>query len=424
MKNFWKVFKKHRYIILVVTTFLLALFVRFYNFEERITFGSEQARSLYVSAKYITEKPSLLGQEYFRVNSKGHKLFTSAIFNYTLIPLLLIFKYQPLPITFYFALLNVFTAFVLFYLCKKMFGETVAIFSLLIFVLNAYMIYHSMFIWVLNHMPLIGVLTFYILWKIYKKKNTTRDIFLLGILSGIGFGLEYLYALAILIIFYFLFKYPKNKFKAFFVFGLGSVVGDITQVLFDLKHNFYHVKTLFQYVLDTFNGVSDAGFVYYHFLHFWPVLAIVAGLLLHKIYKKNKSAAVILVLIYLVVNLNSKLISFSRPVGMPEGLDLKKLKTASELISDKSSENFNLVTLYDFDTRGYVLRYLVEFVFNNIPMGDVDYPNSPEIWALADKDYDFSGKVPWELTFLKPYNIEKVEKLSENFELLKITKAN
>lgn len=68
--------------LLVYLIIILSIFVRLYNFEERMTFGSEQARSLVVSGRYIEEKPSLLGQEYFRLTSSGHKLFSGALFSY------------------------------------------------------------------------------------------------------------------------------------------------------------------------------------------------------------------------------------------------------------------------------------------------------------------------------------------------------
>ena len=113
MKNFLKSLLKKNSLILIAI-FLLAVLVRFYNFPNRVTFWSEQARSLIVAGNYL-EEPSLLGQEYFRVNSFGHKLFASALFNYSLVPLLLLSKFDPIPITAYFALLNIFSGFALYY---------------------------------------------------------------------------------------------------------------------------------------------------------------------------------------------------------------------------------------------------------------------------------------------------------------------
>lgn len=406
----------------IFSILVLAIFVRFYNFSNRVTFGPEQARSLVVSAEYINDKFSLLGQEYFRTNSIGQKLFTGAVFNYSLVPLILLFNYQPLPITAFFALLNIITAIAFYLVVKKIFNEKFAIITLLLFSFSYLMIYHSMFIWVLNYMPLIGILTSYFLYKVFKRKTNLKEIFLLGILSGIGFGLEYLYCLAILIILFVLFKYSKNKLKTFTIFLIGGAVGDFSQILFDLRHNFYHLRTLWQYTLDTIRGFSDAGFTYYHFLHFWPLLILAISYFVYLVYKRNKIIGITLIIIYIILNLKSPLVDFKKPAGMLDGLTLNKLIKTSQIITEKSSENFNIVTLYDFDTRAYTLRYLTKYLFNKNPMGIIDYPSSPEIFALAKSDYDFSDTVPWELTFLKPYNIEVVEKITDNFSLYKVTK--
>lgn len=417
--------------LILFSILIVAIFIRFYNFSDRITFGPEQARSLMVSANYIDDKPSLLGQEYFRANSLGHKLFASAIFNYTLVPLLLVTNYDPYQITIYFALLNIFTGFVLFILSKRMFNKEIAIIALLLFLFNNYMIYHSMFIWILNYLPLLGILSLYLIWKIYKQnftlcdkeKYNTWDILILGILSGIGFGLEYLYVLAIFIILGILIRYSKNKLQSIFLFTLGGVIGDFTQVIFDIRHDFYHFRALYQYALDTFSGKSDAGFIYYHFLEFWPVVILFLSYLLWLVYKRNKIIFFVLLVLYLFINLSSTLINLEKPVGMVDGFKYQDIKSASKLIADNAKPNFNLVTLYDFDTRGYTLRYFVKYVYNKPPLNEIDYQGASEIYALAKDDYDFSNNNPWELNVYKPYNIESLDKIGEGYRIFKLTKT-
>lgn len=408
--------------LILFSILALALFVRFYNFTDRITFGPEQARSLMVSASYIQDKPSLLGQEYFRANSLGHKLFTSAIFNYSLVPLLLLTNYDPYPITVYFTLLNIFTGVVIYLLTKKMFGKEVSLITTTLFLFNSYMVYHSMFIWVLNYLPLIGIISFYLSWKVFKGIGKLRDIFILGILSGIGFGLEYLYLIAILIILFVIYKYAKEKLKSLVLFVIGGAVGDFPQVIFDVKHNFYHLKSLFQYALDTFSGSSDAGFTYYHFLGFWPIILLLLGFMISNIYRINKLGAIVIMALYLFFNLKSDFINLNRPVGMEVGLKFSDLKGASRIIAEKANDSFNVVTLYDFDTRGYTLRYLVQYMYGKKPLNEIEYQNPKEIYALAKVDYDFANNNPWELNVFKPYNTERLENVGNGFVLYKLTK--
>ncbi|MFZ3301241.1 MAG: hypothetical protein WA152_00835 [Microgenomates group bacterium] len=416
--------------LILFSIFALALFLRFYNYENRITFGPEQARSLMVSSNYIKDKPSLLGQEYFRANSLGHKLYTSALFNYTLVPLLVVSKYDPYLITIYFTFLNILTAVVVYILSKKMFGKTISLITTFLFLFNSYMIYHSMFIWVLNYLPLIGMVSVYLVWKIYKQslplrgkhKSNIYDILFLGVLSGIGFGLEYLYLIAILIIFYFLLKCSKERVKHALLFILGGAIGDFPQVFFDLRHNFYHLRSLFQYAIDTFAGSSDAGFTYYHFLMFWPVGLLLLSFVIYTIYNKNKYVGLMVLSIYFLLNINSTLINFNKPVGMENGLKYKDLKYASKIISDRSGDNFNVATLYDFDTRGYTLRYFVQHVYGKNPKNDVYYKDVDEIYTLSKSNYDFKNNNPWELNVFKPYNIENIENIGEGYSLFRLTK--
>lgn len=410
-----------KYLILF-SIVVLALYLRLYNFENRLTFGSEQARSLIVAAKYIKEKPSLLGQEYFRANSYGHKLFTSALFNYSLVPLLILYKYDPFPITVYFALLNVVIGIILYILTEKVFNRRVAIFATTLYMFNSYMIYHSMFIWVLNYMPLIGLLSAYYVFKVFKNKIKTIDLIVLGVLSGIGFGLEYLYVLAIIICVVLVIYYSKNRTKSLLLFMCGFAIGDFPQIIFDLKHDFYHFRSLYQYAIDTVSGSSDAGFVYYHFLHFWPIVIIIFGYLLHKLYLKNRPLSIFVLLIYLSINLSSDMINYSRPVGMVEGLRYADIIESAREISNLSGNNFNVVTLYDFDTRGYVLRYFLRYVFNKEPLSEVEYPSSSEIFSLASDKYDFYNNNPWELNVFKPYNVSVVKDFSGGYRLSKLYK--
>lgn len=411
-----------KHYLILFSVLLIAILVRFYNFSDRITFGPEQARSLMVSANYISDKPSLLGQEYFRANSLGHKLFTSALFNYTLVPPLLVTNYDPYPITVFFAILNIFTAAVLYILSKKMFGKNIALISIILFLFNSYMVYHSMFIWVLNYLPLLGTISIYLLWKIINKKHSLFDNFWLGVVSGVGFGLEYLYLIAILIALYIILKFTKEKWKSLIIFVIGGVVGDFPQVIFDLRHNFYHLTSLWQYALDTFTGSSDAGFTYYHFLEFWPAALLFLAIIVWIIYKKSKLLGYLVLALYLFLNIKSSLINFSNPVGMVSGLKFEDLKKTSQVIAQNVSENFNVVTLYDFDTRGYTLRYLVQHLNNKIPQNDVTYQNVGEIYALAESNYDFKNNNPWELNVFKPYNIERLENIGDGYTLFKLTK--
>ena len=125
----FKGIKKRETFILVVLI-ILALTVRFYNFPNRLIFGPEQAMSLITTGQMIKEQFSLLGEAYIqRTTSTGLYLFHSALFNYSLIPLEIIFRFDPLPITIFFTLLNIATGLLLYFMVKKITNKTIAWFS-------------------------------------------------------------------------------------------------------------------------------------------------------------------------------------------------------------------------------------------------------------------------------------------------------
>lgn len=407
--------------LLVVALLFLGLFVRLYNFKDRMTFGPEQARSLVVAGRYVSQRPSLLGQEYFRATSNGHKLFSGAIFNYSLVPLQLLFDFEPLPITIFFAFLNVFTGLVLFWVARKIFGYTFAVLSLGLFLFNDYMIYHSLFIWNYNYLPLVGIFCFYFLYQTKKNPKRLLFVFLLGFISGIGVSLQYLFAIMAAGVFLYVLKVGKEKIKGFVIFLSGAILGNLPMILFDLRHNFYHLATAYQYFLDAIRGRSNLGIACYHFLPLWPIFLILLSSLLVKLLNKSKPLGILVVAAYLYFSLTSPRVSFGKAVGMPEGLTYQDVIRASESIANDAHGDFNVASLLDFDTRGYILRYPLEFMYGKKPKGDEDYPNTPLLYILAGRDYNFEDPGVWELKVNLPYKHEILKEIDQRYAVFKLT---
>jgi len=407
--------------LLIVAVFLFAFLVRFYNFGERITFGPEQAISL-ISAAENLEKPSLLGIPYLlRQTTSGLQLFTAPLFGYSLIPLILLFNFDPIAITGFFVFLNLFTGFLVFLVSKEIFDEKVALFSAVLFLFSSHMVYHSLFIWTSNYMPLIGVLTICGLYK-FKKKQASFWTFALGVLTGVGFGIQYFYLLAGLLVLLVVLKVSKKRVIHGSYFLLGILVGELPTVLFDLKHNFYHLKTLWSYFVETLKFPGQSQLSYYHFLVFWPLLAIFFGLVFSKIFTKSKLASLAMAAVFIYLSLNSSLVSFKNAVGMPSGLTAKKILLASESISRDNPRNFNLSVLMDFDFRGYVLRYPLKYLYKKSPLSVEDYPNAGVLYVLSQKNYDFSQPGVWELRSFLPYKVVLLSEIDDNYGVFKLIK--
>jgi 4-amino-4-deoxy-L-arabinose transferase-like glycosyltransferase len=408
--------------LLIFSILILAFIVRFYNFSNRVVYGPEQGISL-ISAANNLIKPSLLGIPYLlRQTGNGLNLFTSPFFGYTLIPFILIFNFDPIKITSIFAIINVLIGILIFFVSKKIFGKEVSIFSTIVFLFNSRMIYHSMFIWTSNYMPLIGILTIYCLSKLLKEKKNSVWLILLGLLSGIGFGIQYFYLLMIIPIFIYIFIISKNKFKTILFFIIGTLIGELPTVIFDLKHNFYHLKTLFIYFADTLKNTSQSQISYYHFLALWPLFAIFTGYILWLIYKRNRILSILILFLYLIININSKLVSFTKPVGMPNGLKAKDIIMSAKIINDIQKVNFNVSVLGNFDNRGYVLRYLLENQFHTKVDPPEKYTDTGQLFVLALKSYNFNDPDIWELRTFKPYNVNLIKEIGDGWGLYELSK--
>lgn len=409
--------------ILIGLIIAFGVIVRFYNFSDRIIYGPEQARSLIVATRYIKEKPSLLGQEYFRISSKGHKLFYSALFPYSLIPLLLSVKYDLLLTTAFFAILNIFTGLATFFVARRMFNIKTAFFALILFTFSSLMIYHSLFLWPYNYLPIIGLGSLYTLY-LYKNDENYKYGFFLGILSGIGFGLQYVYSVYALIIFLIILFLSSAKLKASLFFLGGAILGNFPMVIFDLRHDFYHTRTLFQYLVDTLQGRTGEFSNYYYLLPLAPLFAIIGGIFIRWIYTKSKYLSILIVALYILVNIISPKVNFHRSLGMPEGLTWRDIYRAAEVIAKDEPDDFNVVTLLDFDTRAYVLRYPLESLYSLKPKGDEDYPNSKHVYVLARNDYDFSSPKVWELETIQPFEVITLAVIKSEYSVSKLSRKN
>ncbi|MCL4367168.1 hypothetical protein M1563_03285 [Patescibacteria group bacterium] len=410
-----------RKIILVGLVILLALFVRLFNFENRINFGPEQAISLTVAGNNLTDKFSLLGLPYYRSTDTGYNLFASPIFTWSLIPLQLLFDFDPVFITAFFAILNVVTGLILLLVVRKMGGFLLAFFSMVLFLFNAWMIYHSEFIWILNWSPLLGILTIYLLY-LARHKTSGWHAFWLGLIGAIGFGLDYPYLFTAGLSFFILLFWSKKKLMTGIIFLLGAMLGDLPMLIFDFKHNFYNLVTLWQYTQETWQNPGQSHISYYHFLQFWPLGALVVAWLLLKIFHSHKWLVTLVVASYIIINLISPQVSFTQAVGMKPGFHFDQFNQAAANIAADNPQNFNVASLIDFDSRANPLRYLLKFRYHQIPEGIEEYPQARTLYVLAESGYDFDRAIAWEVTSYQPFKVQQLTKVPGGYEVYKLTK--
>lgn len=403
---------------------VLAFAVRLYDYPNRLIFGPEQAMSLITTGEMIKEKFSLLGEAYIqRTTSTGLYLFHSALFNYSLIPLEIIFKFDPLPITVFFTLLNIFTGLLLYFLVKKATNPLIAWFSTFLFLFNSKMIHHSLFIWTLNYLPLVGLLSLYFMWKLFKNKKKLLPILILGILSGIGFGLQYIYLISAVFIFLYILLFSRKKVLSSVLYFFGAAIGDFPMILFDLKHNFFHLSTLYQYFLDIQAHKISGFYTYYQFLNFWPLFVIIGGICLTTIFKKSKLIAAALLFSYILFNVKSPYVKIFSGFSSSNEISLQNLNHVADKIAQNTPPKiFNVAVLLDFDTQAHPLRYILTFRHNLKPQAVEKYSDIQALYVLAPSGYDIKQPRVWELQTFLPYKDSLLDSPTPYHRLYKLTK--
>lgn len=387
--------------VVLVIAILLGIYFRFWNFSDRINFGPEQAMSLLFSADYLN-KPSLIGQPYFRWDSSGHQLFAGPYFSYSLLLLQKIFAFNPLPITASFALLNLATGMITAWLCYRLTKNLrVTVIYCLLFSLNSLMISHSLYIWIVNWFPLIGSLNFYFLYRFWKS-GRWRFAFLAGLFSGLGICFDYTYLFASLALFLLLvIKKPSSVIP----FLLGNILVGLPLIAFDLRHGFYLSRTLWQYLLDTIASPGQSHLAYFHFLHLLPLILFIISLALNR-FRRFAPVIIILYLFSEFLNLNSGQISMSSAAGMPAGLTYPTQLAIVSDITAQNPQNFNVAAMFDFDTRAHPYRYLLQYLYHIKPLGILEYPQSSSLFVIAPADYSLDSSSAWELTSYPPHTTQ------------------
>ncbi|MCA9369558.1 MAG: hypothetical protein H6774_03380 [Pseudomonadales bacterium] len=406
------------FLFLVLSVAVLTVY--FFNFENRINFGPEQGLSLITSADYIHKDFSLLGLENLqRVTSHGHVLYSGSLYNYSLVPFLVLFNYSPVALTILSALSIIAGSVMTALVAKKVISNTAGMFTFIVSVFSAVYIWHATFIWILNYLPFIGAVSLLCFYYFKEQKNQSLQALFLGILSGVGFNLQYMYVFTALLVVLSILFLSKEKCKHTCVFITAFVIGNAPMILFDIRNDWYHSRLLMQYALDTLHNTGQSKIAYYHFLQFFPLLFIGVGILLERAYKKLPVLAVLLAGAYIWANMLTPLVNYNRPVGM--SVTVAELDFAAQLIAAENPEQFNIASHLPFDSsRAYPLRYILEYRYSTTPQGVEEYASSSVVYGLAKNDISLLDAFPWEFSAHNPDKIELIGKFADEYSLYKI----
>jgi len=407
---------------------LIALLIRFNNYEESLNFHMDPPLFLHEVKDMVEQrKLRLIGPMVSSKTVEGRVIFTGPIFYYLLAVLGIVFNWKIVYMTGFFAFWWVVTFALIFWWLRQRFGNLVALIIYALISFFHWLLPYSRIIWNPDLIPFFGVLFF---WLLDKRENKRLYYLLAGLVFGLGLSVHYAVILLGLVVFYYLWTETKRKaFSAnnWWLFLSGLIVANFPLILFELRHNFYNLKTLLFHLQNyqpsesySFNFRSQ---YYYYIFPFIPLGCKAYGIILEKIkkafdFKVFITSQVILITLFLTYSLFGPT---REALINPEGWTIAKQKEVTDLIVDDNEKIFEVATTIGPDTRASELRWWLRQK-DHPPMSVIDYESATVLYLVAPRSRPPETETVWEVKSLKPFTVEKRVILDGNLVFYKLVR--
>lgn len=412
--------KEKRFLLILI---FIYLFVRLYQLPQRFNFSMDQGTTLIkVYQLWQEKKLTFIGPKSSIESVNKHTFFHGPWIYYFLLPLMLVSHWEPLAGSLLFVITNLLA---LVFLClgiKEKFGFKTALITGLFFNLSPMMINFSLFFWNPNFLPFCTACLIYLWIKISKTKNFLY-FFPAGLIIGFGLSNHFLFILATIPFLTWVLK-RKLSLKALIVFIEGLLIPFLPLILFELKHDFYNLKT----ALDILRFGSQQGVSFppppHYYLSLLPYFFLIVALTIRKIYKKSSLIAKGFILGFIIYSLIKIIPKPQSGYTMPPGWNYLTIKKTAQIILKENKNHYNVANLLYGDTRAYALRSLLT-VAGKKPMKINEYPVGENLFVVSYKNKEEVIKLPtWEVSSFCPCRVEKAWKIKNNINLYLLKKGD
>jgi hypothetical protein len=373
---------------------LVYFFFRLYQLPSNLNFSDDQGRILLETYNIWQEKKLTLIGPPTSVSVDGRQFFHGSITYYFLMPIMALFNWQVIAGSYFLIGLNLISLFLIYFSAKKLFGYKSGIISALAFAVFPETVFYTKFIWNPNYLFLISSLIISLLAGLWNLKPSLKNIFI-GILLGLGLQFHYQVILLSLILVPYLFLKSKSKLSTLALTVLGFCLGYLPIIIFELRNNFYNLKTI--YFILRQGGTSQTSLVQNHYyLSFIPFIIVYFFGYLTKLSKTQKWLNFVIGL-FLGWSVFASWNQINTNRGMPGDWRFPYLQQAAKVIQDQNPNNFNIANIISGDTRAHALRYLLT-VKNIQPMGFEDYPQAQNLYVISSLSEKETKNHPvWEI---------------------------
>lgn len=263
-KYFKSIFVKQNIIPLCIA--LLGLLLRLYKIDAYMTFLGDEGRDVLVVYGILHGDITLLGP-----TASVGGFFLGPIYYYLMAPALLFANYNPVGPAVMVALFGAATIWVIYSFANRFYGIYSAIIVSIIYAASPLVIIYSRSSWNPNTVPFFALVMLIALYFGIIKKSW-KGVFTSGILFGILLQLHYLATfLGVIVFFYILIsqmyfsktpsKVVLQSVKDYMFYGLGVLVGWSPFLLFELRHGFANIKSIFKFVFSSGDTGGNTNFL-------------------------------------------------------------------------------------------------------------------------------------------------------------------
>lgn len=460
----WQIFsvlkeKRFSVSIVLITLFLLALFLRVYRIDVLMRFIWDEGRDMLAIRHIIVDKNLTLFGPFNEIGDK--KDFFGVFHYYLMLPSLWLWNFDPVGPAIFTALLGSITVVLSYFWVKHWADIPTALSVGLILAVSPLVVRFNQWPWNPNTIGFFGIIFLLILQRFVNRRSGWLA-FVAGITLGLLFQLHY-FAVALGGAFLVLLT-EKQKVKSLdiILFILGCILPNLTFVIFDLTHEGFYRKIIFESfigntqqkfvefsissfflnpprylfdVLTQFTGLSILGVIF-------TFLALIFGITYKKRSLEEKQLIVSWVLflamtsffplllndyhsgalwigLSIVIVWGIKKLSVSAwqvPLFLLSGFmicsnafwrqptwkeGMPRIRNAANAIasdiSQRDTSKVNVASLVDSDTRAIRFRYFVE-VKNQSLLNVDEYPQTEVLYIISAHDWPEVQKNPaWEI---------------------------
>jgi len=399
-----------------------SLILRFHNYERLINFHLDPPFFLHeVKDMVDSGKIRLIGPMVATKVIEGRYFFTGPFFYYLLAILGIVLSWSVIKMTAFFTFLWLGTFTLIYFWLRRRFSRDISLSAYALLSFFPIFISYSRMIWNPHLLPIFGVL---LLWFLEERKRGLIFFFLAGLFFGLGIHVHYGAVLWLLIAAYYLIDDIRTKsfsFLNWFFFFAGMVIAESPLILFELRHNFYNLRTvIFQIQHFQLSAGYTFGVLHYYLFPLIPLICKFYGLVLEKLKILVGSKPVfffeiVLVGYFLMISIQSNQELTYRPLHW----SLEKQKQVIEMIVKDNEETFEVATTINSDTRALELRWWLREKGIK-PLGVEEYNQAVVLYLVAPEFRPPEKETVWEVKALRPFEIEKQIDLGDGYIFYKL----